>query len=84
MRSHARIPLRFLLCSRPLQVEHLDGHEVDIEKETPTKPMHVMKLPGEGMPVHNFPSDFGVLHVTVGDERARGAARSFWCRFLAP
>ena len=72
------------LCSRPLQVEHLDGHEVDNEKETFTKPMHVVKLPGEGMPVNNFPSDFGMLRVKVGDEGAREAACSFRCQFHAP
>ncbi len=33
--------------------------------------MSVVKLKGEGMPVHNFPSEFGDMHVTLVVELPR-------------
>lgn len=41
------------------------AHQVEVEREGTTKPMLVVKLKGEGMPIHNFPSDFGDLHVAL-------------------
>ena len=42
---------------------HLDGHEVTVSESGVTKPGQVKKIAGEGMPVHNFPSDRGKLFV---------------------
>lgn len=42
---------------------HLDGHEVNIASDKIVKPFEVMKIKGEGMPKHNFPTEFGDLHV---------------------
>lgn len=43
-------------------IEHLDGHIVTIDREEQvTKPGLKQTIKGEGMPVHNFPSDRGVL-----------------------
>merc|ERR1711907_78490 len=39
----------------------LDGHEVDIASDKIVKPFEVMKIKGEGMPKHNFPTEFGDL-----------------------
>lgn len=57
------ISLKEALLGFSKVLTHLDGHEVEVEREKVTKPMSVMKIKGEGMPIHNFPSDFGDLHV---------------------
>eukprot|EP00039_Didymoeca_costata_P024398 m.10189 g.10189 ORF g.10189 m.10189 type:complete len:391 (+) comp4217_c0_seq1:99-1271(+) len=40
---------------------HLDGHKVTLKRSKVTQPNFVMKLDGEGMPQHEFPSEFGDL-----------------------
>eukprot|EP00741_Cyanophora_paradoxa_P021616 tig00000241_g20865.t1 len=45
-------------------ITHLDGHTVELVKESVTKPGEVMVVRGEGMPVHTTPSERGNLHVT--------------------
>ena len=45
--------------------QHLDGHEVEIKRTRITQPGQVLRIKGEGMPQHNFPSDTGDLYVTV-------------------
>lgn len=42
---------------------HLDGHEVTFEREGVTRPEFIMKIDGEGMPVHNVPAEYGALFV---------------------
>jgi DnaJ-class molecular chaperone len=59
------ISLKEALLGFSKTLKHLDDHEVEVERDGTTKPNLVMKLKGEGMPVHNFPSDFGDLHVTI-------------------
>ena len=46
-------------------IEHLDGHRVVVSREGLTKPNEVMRIEGEGMPVHNFPSEKGDLDVVI-------------------
>lgn len=57
------ISLKEALLGFSKTITHLDGHEVEISSKKITKPESVKRLKGEGMPVHNFPSDFGDLHV---------------------
>jgi DnaJ-class molecular chaperone len=57
------ISLKEALLGFSKTIQHLDDHEVEISKKGVTKPMSVKKIKGEGMCVHNFPSDFGDLHV---------------------
>lgn len=57
------ITLKEALLGFSKVVKHLDGHDVEVSKTSVTKPMSVKRIKGEGMPVHNFPSDFGDLHV---------------------
>jgi DnaJ-class molecular chaperone len=57
------ITLKEALLGFKKTINHLDNHEVVISKSGITKPMSVKKIKGEGMCVHNFPSDFGDLHV---------------------
>jgi len=47
------------------EIEHLDGHMAKVSKKTITRPLEVIVLRGEGMPMHDVPSQLGDLHVTV-------------------
>lgn len=47
-------------------VKHLDDHEFLIMKEEVTKPGEIIKIPGEGMPLHNFSTEMGDLFVEIG------------------
>eukprot|EP00051_Salpingoeca_urceolata_P029304 m.489533 g.489533 ORF g.489533 m.489533 type:complete len:378 (+) comp26837_c0_seq1:158-1291(+) len=42
--------------------KHLDGHIVTLSRTTVTQPGFVLKVPGEGMPLHNSPGDHGDLY----------------------
>merc|ERR1712167_505297 len=44
-------------------LDHLDDHEVTIAETGITSPGQSRRIKGEGMPVHNFPSDRGDLVV---------------------
>ena len=44
-------------------IMHLDGHEVTVKSDKVTQYGDVRIIEDEGMPVHNFPSQFGKLHV---------------------
>ncbi len=57
------ISLKQALTGFTTQIKHLDGHMVDIESPGVTQYGEVRTYEGEGMPVHNFPSQFGKLHV---------------------
>jgi len=45
-------------------IKHLDGHTVTLQRNSVTKPGHVMIIKGEGMPIHKYPSQKGDLYVT--------------------
>jgi DnaJ-related protein SCJ1 len=46
------------------QFNHLDGHDVNIERTQVTPPGYVLKLEGEGMPLHESPDINGDLFIT--------------------
>jgi len=46
-------------------VTHLDGHVVEFKRTKITEHGHVIKLKNEGMPVHQVPSQRGVLEITI-------------------
>jgi len=45
------------------KIKHLDGHTVDVIRTEVTRPGQVITIDGEGMPVHNYPSQTGNLHI---------------------
>jgi DnaJ-class molecular chaperone len=45
-------------------ISHLDGHKVKLSKTGVTNPGEKQKIIGEGMPHHQFGSEFGDLFVT--------------------
>ena len=59
------ITLKEALLGFKKTINHLDGHEVVITQEAISKPNEVLKIKEEGMPVHNFPSQHGDLHVKL-------------------
>jgi DnaJ-class molecular chaperone len=65
------ISLRQALLGFTKEVTHLDGHVVKITREEPTAPDQVLKITGEGMPKHDFSSEFGNLLVNLTVEFPR-------------
>jgi len=61
-----KITLKEALTGFSKSITHLDGHVVPIVSPPGQviSPFQVMLLQGEGMPVHEVPSQFGDLHVT--------------------
>jgi DnaJ-class molecular chaperone len=59
----AHISVKEALLGFTRTVKHLDGHEVTFEREGVTRPEFVMKIEGEGMPVHNVPAEYGAMFV---------------------
>ena len=57
------ISLREALLGFKKTITHLDGHEVVLQSKGITRPFEVRKVKGEGMPLHEVPSEFGDLHV---------------------
>eukprot|EP01087_Luapelamoeba_hula_P005640 TRINITY_DN1568_c0_g1_i1.p1 TRINITY_DN1568_c0_g1~~TRINITY_DN1568_c0_g1_i1.p1 ORF type:complete len:404 (+),score=64.33 TRINITY_DN1568_c0_g1_i1:91-1302(+) len=44
-------------------IKHLDGHTVTIKRNLVTKPGYIMRVNGEGMPQHRYPSHRGTLFI---------------------
>lgn len=60
-----KVSLKEALTGFTKTIVHLDGHEVEVDRENDiTRPFQTIVLPGEGMPVHEVPSQLGDLHVT--------------------
>jgi len=57
------ISLKDALLGFTRTVSQLDGRQLRITRSIVTPPEHVERLVGEGMPVHNFPSEKGSLYV---------------------
>lgn len=59
----ATITLLEALVGFTLSIQHLDGHTVVVTRNTVTKPRHMERVKGEGMPDHTDPSVKGDLWV---------------------
>ncbi len=46
-------------------MENVDGHKVRVAAAGVTVPGHMMRLPGEGMPLYEHPDRHGDLFVTI-------------------
>lgn len=57
------LSLREALLGYKRPIRHLDGRDVTVEHKGVTQPFEVRKVSGEGMPLHNFPSQHGDLFV---------------------
>ena len=65
LKMNFKISLKDALLGWTNSITHLDGHTVKFGKDRVTKPGEVLKIEGEGMPVHNFPSQKGDLYITI-------------------
>lgn len=61
------VSLKEALLGFERTLSHLDGHEFTVRSAPGkvTRPGDVLTLKGEGMPKHNFPSEFGDLKVAI-------------------
>jgi len=59
-----KLSLREALLGFKKRLGHMDGHEVVIQRDAVTQHGFELKVEGEGMPVHNVPSEKGDLYVT--------------------
>eukprot|EP00938_MAST-03A_sp_MAST-3A-sp1_P002462 g2462.t1 len=58
-----KLTLKEALLGFSKTLRHLDNHEFTIQSQRIVKPFQVERIQGEGMPVHNFPSQKGDLLV---------------------
>eukprot|EP01106_Pelomyxa_sp_JSP_P000199 TRINITY_DN1025_c0_g1_i1.p1 TRINITY_DN1025_c0_g1~~TRINITY_DN1025_c0_g1_i1.p1 ORF type:complete len:241 (-),score=70.39 TRINITY_DN1025_c0_g1_i1:114-836(-) len=65
LRYKLSISLLEALVGFTKEIKHLDGHKVEIKRESVTKPGQVITLSGEGMPVRTNPNEKGDLFVDV-------------------
>jgi DnaJ-related protein SCJ1 len=63
LKIHMRITLLEALVGFSKTIEHLDGHQVAIERSQVTTPGFVQKIAGQGMPHHEWSSEYGDLLV---------------------
>eukprot|EP01100_Stratorugosa_tubuloviscum_P009217 TRINITY_DN3849_c0_g1_i1.p1 TRINITY_DN3849_c0_g1~~TRINITY_DN3849_c0_g1_i1.p1 ORF type:complete len:372 (-),score=134.38 TRINITY_DN3849_c0_g1_i1:124-1239(-) len=63
LRMELTISLKEALVGFSRTLKHLDGHTVVIERNEVTAPGFVLQIDNEGMPFHNFASQFGQLFV---------------------
>ena len=63
LRTVVHVSLLDALVGFEMDIVHLDAHKVHIKRTEVTPPNHVLKVDGEGMPVHSTPSLHGDLYV---------------------
>ncbi|MCQ2820794.1 MAG: J domain-containing protein [archaeon] len=64
LKTTLEISLRDALVGFKTSITHLDGHKVEIQRDTVSQPGDVIKIKKEGMPVHQK-GDYGDLYVTL-------------------
>lgn len=57
-----KISLEEALLGFSKEIIHLDSHPVLLEREKVTQPGEIQRIPGEGMPHHEYSSNFGVIN----------------------
>ena len=64
LRYEMEITLRDALLGFDKYITHLDGHQVRVKKDSVSQQGDVIKIKGEGMPIHNK-GDFGDLLISL-------------------
>lgn len=62
------VTLKEALLGFERELTHLDGKKVEIIRDDVTQPGYVMKISGEGMPIHQKSGEFGDLFVKINVE----------------
>mmetsp|Transcript_11086 Transcript_11086/g.18575 ORF Transcript_11086/g.18575 Transcript_11086/m.18575 type:complete len:114 (-) Transcript_11086:54-395(-) len=87
LKTQVEISLKQALLGFRVELEHLDGHKVVLERKRGqvTQPGQVERIADEGMPKYGMPSEFGDLLVTYKvqnpetlDERQRALFKQFF------
>lgn len=65
LRTSLRISLKEALLGFERTIPHLDDHTVVLSRDSPTVPSTVHRITGEGMPLHNTPSEKGDMFVKL-------------------
>lgn len=65
LRTTQTISLKDALIGFTSSVKHMDGREVEFTRTSTTEPGFVHKIKGEGMPLHDDPSENGDLYVVL-------------------
>ncbi len=63
MKATVNISLKQALLGFSTEITHLDKRSLEISREVITQPGFIMKMPGEGMPLHQKSGEFGDLFV---------------------
>jgi len=58
-----KISLKEALLGFEREIQHLDGHTVELKHSKPTQPFQTFRIDGEGMPHKDDPSQYGNLFV---------------------
>merc|ERR1719181_125449 len=59
LKMEMTITLKEALLGFTKTITHMDEHTVEISRKRITKPFFVKTIKGEGMPIHQFPSEHG-------------------------
>lgn len=59
------ISLKQALLGFEKNLTHLDGRQVTVNREGVTQPGYIIKINGEGMPIHEKSGEFGDLFVKI-------------------
>eukprot|EP00792_Barthelona_sp_PAP020_P006434 TRINITY_DN2989_c0_g1_i1.p1 TRINITY_DN2989_c0_g1~~TRINITY_DN2989_c0_g1_i1.p1 ORF type:complete len:389 (+),score=101.93 TRINITY_DN2989_c0_g1_i1:30-1169(+) len=65
LRTTMHVSLKEALVGFRKTIVHLDGHHVIVSRKSVTKPLQVIRVKNEGMPLKNMPSNHGDLLVEV-------------------
>jgi DnaJ-class molecular chaperone len=65
LHAKLQISLKEALLGFHRAIQHLDGRVVPVARKEISSPFDVLKLQGQGMPVHEAPSEFGDLFVEL-------------------
>eukprot|EP00331_Platyophrya_macrostoma_P006784 CAMPEP_0176424888 /NCGR_PEP_ID=MMETSP0127-20121128/11088_1 /TAXON_ID=938130 /ORGANISM="Platyophrya macrostoma, Strain WH" /LENGTH=350 /DNA_ID=CAMNT_0017805997 /DNA_START=32 /DNA_END=1084 /DNA_ORIENTATION=- len=57
------ITLKEAITGFSKRIRHLDGHYTEVSSNEIIQPFQVKRIPGQGMPIHGVPSQFGDMHV---------------------
>lgn len=65
LKTTKTITLKDALVGFTSSIKHMDGRDVEFTRKSTTDPGYVHKIKGEGMPLHDDPSEKGDLYVTL-------------------
>eukprot|EP00124_Ichthyophonus_hoferi_P000179 Ihof_evm16s6 gene=Ihof_evmTU16s6 len=63
--AHMSITLKEALLGFVKTLRHLDGRTIEVSHTTVTQPGQVITIVNQGMPKHQFPSEFGNMYVEI-------------------